>query len=191
MSRSVKTNFWNLPRLSLLPRQDFFFLVEIFKIETFPVETRSCWDFCQDHRDCRDKSKQILTNQDKSRQILTNQDKYRQILTNQDKFLGIDELLDLNWDFWALTLISRQNQEVSISIEISWLLRQTFWKCQDVLDWRDNFLTMSRSRVSIEKWSRQIETPKPTNTSEFDRTFFKRTTYPEILTIFEIITKPM
>jgi hypothetical protein len=26
----------------------FFFLVEILKIETFPVETTSCGDFCRD-----------------------------------------------------------------------------------------------------------------------------------------------
>jgi hypothetical protein len=30
----------------------FFVSVEIFKIETFPIETRSCRDFCRDCQDC-------------------------------------------------------------------------------------------------------------------------------------------
>jgi hypothetical protein len=41
------------------------------------------------------------------------------------------------------------------------LSRLTFENRQDFLDGRDQLLEMSRSRVSIETTSRQIETPKP------------------------------
>jgi len=39
--------------------------------------------------------------------------------------------------------------------------RPVFKTCRDFLDARDQLLEVSRSRVSIETMSRQIETPKP------------------------------
>ena len=65
-------------------------------------------------------------------------------------FLGLDR------DF---SDVSRQNRDFSISIEISQLSRLTFWNCRDFLDRRDWLFSVSRSRVSIETTSRQIETP--------------------------------
>jgi hypothetical protein len=44
------------------------------------------------------------------------------------KFPGLDKFLDLDWNFWVPDM-SRQNWKSSI--EISQLLRWTFWQCQD------------------------------------------------------------
>ncbi len=55
----VETNFWNLSRLSIVfETGNSFFLFEIFKIETFPVKTRSYRDL---HRAYLSKSRQIET----------------------------------------------------------------------------------------------------------------------------------
>ncbi len=68
-------------------------------------------------------------------------------------------------------LLSRQNQEISILIKISWSLRSIFWKCWDFLDCRgllfesveiESLNRESRSRVSNKTRSRQIETPRLT-----------------------------
>jgi hypothetical protein len=53
------------------------------------------------------------------------------------KFPGLNEFLDLDRDFKVWTLMSRQNWEMLISVKISRLSRQTFWKCQDFLNCRD------------------------------------------------------
>ncbi len=49
------------------------------------------------------------------------------------KFLGLNELLHWDRDFWVWTLILRWKWGVSILIEICWLSRQTFWQCRDKL----------------------------------------------------------
>ena len=54
------------------------------------------------------------------------------------KFSDLDKFLNLDWDFLVWTLMSRRNREVTISTEISWLSRHTFWCCQDFLDCRDS-----------------------------------------------------
>ena len=48
---------------------------------------------------------------------------------------------------WSGHLMLRQNQEISILVKISWLSRQTFWKCQDFLDCRDKLRPPSLEKM--------------------------------------------
>ncbi len=52
-------------------------------------------------------------------------------------------------------LLSRQNQEISILIEILWLLRSIFWKCWDFLDCRGLlFASVEIESLKWESWLR-------------------------------------
>jgi hypothetical protein len=57
-------------------------------------------------------------------------------------------------------VMSRQNRDISISIEISRSSRLTFWNCRDFLDRRDWYFFGVEIEISIEITSRQIETPR-------------------------------
>jgi hypothetical protein len=158
---TVKINFWNLSRLSLLLRQDyFFFLVKIFKIETFQSRLSCVKIFIKTVKICQDFSRFIKISQhyrDFLRyfrpKILTNLEisikKYNTIdllslkiqLNCQDlpKISCLDRFLDLDPDFWDWKVVSRQNWDFSISIETSFLKlsrfsrpsRLTFCQCRD------------------------------------------------------------
>jgi len=52
-------------------------------------------------------------------------------------------------------LLSRQNQEISILIKISWSLRSIFWKCWDFLDCRGLlFASVEIESLNRESWLR-------------------------------------
>ncbi len=151
----VSPNAFSMDRQKRTAKSEFFKRWIIFFRNFCPTDvcpTNICpTDVCPTwHLSHPTKSLDVLRNLDGKYakiNLLLNQDWDE--LSRNDNISRSHQTSWSHWDFWALTLISRQNQEVSISIEISQLLRQTFWKCQDVLDCRDNFLTMSRSRVPI------------------------------------------
>ncbi len=157
---SVEINFFKVSRFSRWSRS-FFFLVEVFKIETFQSRL---WriemfvEIVETRQDCQDLSRRVKIVKKSqhcqglwSLKMMKSLDKLRnldekiqksmhfsmEIETNcqeTPKFSDLDEFLDLDWDFLVWTLMWRQNREVSISIEISWSSRLIFLKCWYFLD---------------------------------------------------------
>jgi len=117
-------------RLSLLLRQDFFFLVEIFKIEAFHLRLRHVTT--------------VKTNQD-FQDLL----KLFQICQDISTLLKLFEILQVkkSWQIEKSWLRKLINQLISILIETSWSSRSTFLKCRDFLKCQDLLLF---ARVKIE-----------------------------------------
>jgi hypothetical protein len=103
-------------------------------------------------------SRFVGTNQDLSRNldimetfwVWKWQKSFNKLRNMDEKYAKIHLLLDR--DFWVWTLMSRQNQEILISIKISWLSRWTFWKCQDFLHCLDELF----DNVEIESLHRDM-----------------------------------
>jgi hypothetical protein len=62
----------------------------------------------------------------------------------------LDRFLNHNWDFWDWKVVSRQNQDFSISIETSWSSTQAFWNCRDFLN-RWDLLSASVKIESLDR----------------------------------------
>ncbi len=137
--------------------QKFFFSVQILKIKTFPVETRSCQNLHRNYLNKLRLFKTIKIIQDLSRlfkiywdistlsrlleglQVQKSQQTEKSRSRNMSikietncqawpKISGLNGFLNLNWDFWNWKMVLRQNWDFSISIETSWLSRQAFLK---------------------------------------------------------------
>ncbi len=138
------------------------------------------FEICQDFRDaveiCRDAVEICQEISTLSRPFESeNDEKSWQIEKSRRENTKIHALLDQDWDKLsrnAEIFRSRRNswsrsRFFGLDVDVETKSRLTFWRCRDFLDCETHSLTSSRSRVSIETTSRQIETPKVTNSLKF------------------------